>query len=263
MLNTYLSRPALPFARPYGRLASLLCALLVLTVSHAHAQSTASEPAPPTEDASRFSLGAGLGYTFFNGAGVGVGVGGAGLSDLGSRAPYATGLVEMRVHPRWRLGAGLNGAYTHSGARSGTGFGGADQPAQSYGVGGASLSARYIINPGAVVEVSPLLALGVHAGRAKGQPAGSTMNAEGGYEPITQDTREAGVDARLGLVVEHRLLPQLWLRMESSFVSANYSQARATFRAQNQTTKSDFNQTSLAAGFSPALQLRMTFCTRI
>lgn len=85
------------------------------------------------------------------------------------------------------------------------------------------------------------------------------MNTDGGYDPLTQDTRDAGVDARLGLVLEYRLLPQLWLRMESSFVSASYSQVNATYRAPGKTTKDHFAQASVGAGFSPALQVRMTF----
>jgi len=255
MLIPHLSvRRHLPLA-PEGRIAAFLCALFLFAAApRAEAQSAA--PAPRTEEDSRFSVGAGLGYTFLGDTSLG---GAAGLSGLGSRAPYATGLVEVRVHPRVRLGVGLTGSYTHAGARSGAAFGGSDVPEQSFRAGSASLSARYVLNPSALVEVSPLLAVGARTASSKGQQFGSVMNTDGSYDPVTQDTRDTGIDARLGLVLEYRLLPQLWLRMESNFVSASYSQIHATYRAPSKTTKGDFTQASIVAGFSPALQVRMTF----
>jgi len=245
----------------HGLLAFVFLTLLLLgTASDAQAQRAAAE-ATPRDETSRFSVGAGVGYTIYGDRGLGpIFVGqGAGLSLATANSPYATGLVEVRLNPRVRLGVGLSGSYVHAGARKGSALGGMDTPSQDWGGGGASVSARYVVNPDSVVEVSPLFALGVHAGGTKGQLAGSVVNESGGYDSVVLSSQDMGVDARFGLVLEHRLLPQLWLRMESSFASASYNSVRATYRSKGSTTKDSFSQAGVAAGFSPALQLRMTF----
>jgi opacity protein-like surface antigen len=243
---------------------ALVGLVLALFTARAAAQAAPQPTAAPAASApSRFSVGAGIG---FSSEGLG-GLGGVSYSSpalYAGRAftPVGTALLEAELTQRLRLGVGLSGSYTSSRERDGRED--ARQP-RSYPkkVAGAAaaVSLRWIVNPEGVVQVSPLISLGGNWATAKGVSSDfvPATDTEPAYY-LEADSDGYGVDARFALVLEHALLPQLYLRFESHFVRLSYSKIEAVTDAESgPRTKESLSQTSFALGWYPVLQLRLTF----
>ena len=240
----------------------MLPLLAILTLTAQAAAQAAPEAKATEEESSRFSVGAGVGYPFGDNTGL-IGLGGAsGLSAsfyaaAQGRAPYGTALVEAQLSRRLRLGLGVLGSYDHvSGREDGNGE---RLPATTFSAWAGSVSLRWIVNPGARVEVSPLLALGGYRSAVQGVQVGSVQQEDGSFRATTASAHGQALSARLGLVLEYRLLSQLFLRLESQFVSASYGSARSVTHAPGKDPRDHVVSSGVDILFNPSLQLRFTF----
>ncbi len=224
-----------------------------------------SSSAPSDSSASAFgpfSLAAGLGFAVGDsGTGLAGLAGLAGAGGLGyvpsGRAPFGAAVLEYALSARFRLGLGVHGSYNRNLAAEPE-QPGAGEKAWSFG---ASLGIRGILNPGGVVEISPILAVGGYRTSAEGRYAGSTSTATGETLLLTQDAAQRGIDTRLGLILEHALLPNLFLRFESYFVRLAWTKSNvAQFTEGNsEGLKQSRSDLSVQYGFTPVLLLRLAF----
>jgi hypothetical protein len=229
------------------------------------AQADAPPPPPagaPTavEESGRWSFGGGVGlasYEVISLSGLGS------RSALGSlRGPVGVALIERSLGPAWRLGANVLGSYTRSETDDEADAPGIarDRHAASRVSGGVSL--RWVLNPGQLVEVSPMLALGGGWLREEGATRGVSYSENAITGRRQDDSKGWGVDGRLGLVVEYRLLTRLYLRLESHFFRVGLEHQRVTTRdtstdAPPETSHADLEQFGVSLGFQPLLQLRI------
>jgi len=138
--------------------------------------------------------------------------GASGLANVPSgRAPFGAAVLEYALSARFRLGLGVYGSLNRN-LTSEPKQPGAGEKVWSFG---GSLGIRGILNPGGVVEISPILAVGGYRTSAEDRYAGSMSTANGETLLLTQDAAQRGIDTRLGLILEHALLPNLFLRFES------------------------------------------------
>jgi hypothetical protein len=241
-----------------------LILLSLFTLSPVQAQETKLTPpsATPSQPA-RYAIGAGVGFNAVGDAyGPSVGSATAGLGALASsqsRTPFGTALLEVAASPKWRVVLGMGGSYNK---RMG------DAEPQDYNRGAesswlvsGSVGFRCVLNPGSLVEVSPLLTVGGFRSMINDLPSGS-MSPPGGTEPVytMRDAMTLGYDARLGLVLEHALLSNLYLRFETYFLRASYTKSAIRDTPSSGIDKCNCRRdVALGYGLSPILQLRLTF----
>ncbi|MFT3925773.1 MAG: hypothetical protein QM778_24740 [Myxococcales bacterium] len=244
-----------------GRLGLILGVLFALSPARAQeAKVTPPDPGPPP--LARFSVGAGVGF-----GGLGEVYNATSGRYAGSRTPIGSSLFEVAASPRWRVVLGIAGTYdkrlteSNNSPNTVTVDGGVvrDGPESTWMLSG-SAGVRCVLNPGGVVEVSPLLTLGAHKTMSKGIPSTTYSSAGQASEPTTVDAVSKGYDARLGLVLEHALLPNLYLRFETYFARASYlrtaSRQNGSSAPENCNCRRDL---SVGYGLSPFLQVRLTF----
>lgn len=216
----------------------------------------------PANKPGRYSLGAGLGFNavgdaYASTAGALAGLGA--LASSPSRAPFGTSLLEVAATPKWRFVLGVSGSYTRriSDDEAPSPSGGA----KTAWIFSGSVGFRCVLNPGAVVEVSPLFTVGAFRSLSEGLVSGSTIPS-GGTEPVytLRDAMTLGYDARVGLVLEHALLSNLYLRFETYFLRASYTKSaiRDTPAPGDDKCKCR-RDIGLAYGLAPVLQLRLAF----
>ncbi|HEX7478628.1 MAG TPA: hypothetical protein VF331_12530 [Polyangiales bacterium] len=252
------AEPSQPAAAP-GPAASAAPALAPQPPS---AQPTDKPAATTTaQDSSRISLGVGVGFGDASASSgfVVTGLGSSPSMMLPGSSPFGVALIEATVTRRLRLGLSVTGAYQkleHSDQRP-VGQTNNYFPGEQSQLG-AALSARWVLNPGGVVEISPLAVLGVHRGWATGLQSTyvPTTTGSGPGTYLTADATGAGIDVTAGLVLEYRLLQQLYLRFESSLARARHSHVDSVTHAGSQRLHERLNQTNLSFGWQPVLQLR-------
>jgi hypothetical protein len=244
-------------------LVRLFAISVLLIATKAQAQGAQELDAPKPAPLRRFPVGAGVGF-------ANDGLGGSGLISYGGSTssgnwlrgstPLGSALVEVALSERLRLGLGVSGSYSKSELDDER-----DQASPRYyprkmGFVGAALSLRWVLNPKDALQVSPLVALGGQYSMAKGLQSTyvpSTDTEESSY--LSADGHGHGVDARLGLVFEYALLPQLFLRLESHFLRVGYEKTDAVTKVAGERQHERANSTSLAFGWLPILQLRFAF----
>jgi hypothetical protein len=244
---------------------------LVLASSTARAEQTSGAldaPAPEQTQAREatgsWSIGAGVGLSGFGVSSYGVsgsglaGVRAEGLSTLG------VALLERTLTPALRLGLAATGGYTrtngeHEGDLETSPVG--DSRSSTVA---ALLTLRWVLNPGDLVEVSPLVALGGRWLRSDGHVTGYSSSGPDGLSGWRreQDTKGYGLEGRLGLAVEYRLISRLYLRFESHFASVGASNVEVTNReisddAPTVTGTDSADTLGVSFGFQPFLQLRV------
>jgi hypothetical protein len=230
-------------------LAMSAAAACIVDAPRACAQSAevVREAEAPVPEPARFSVGAGVGiYYDMGGSGLnGLAALGANLS-VSSVTPFGTALFEWAAARTLRLMIGASGSYVKQLRLKGEERTGAPI---SYWTAGVGIGLRWVSNPGQVVEFSPAFLLGVHGGKSNDLVASSD-----GSQPHI-DKASVGVDGRLGFVLEHALLPQLFLRFETYLLrgGVNWSASRDDIGRQRRA------QAELGWGVSPMLQVRMTF----
>jgi hypothetical protein len=243
---------------------SLLTLSMLVSLPTARAEQSAELPHTnlAQDKPARFSLGAGLGVGLVGEAGLGGlgALGAAGLAGLGAaqgRTPFGASLIELLLSPQLRLVLGAVGSYNKTTeSEDKLELGTANS---AWSVGG-TFGLRWVLNPGATVEISPLLSLGASKAVAKRQRVGSYANEGGIQEYILQNAKAWGYDARLGLVLEYALLTNLYLRLEGYFARAGYTKtATSRFDPRAENTHSQRSDLGLSFGFAPVLQLRLTF----
>lgn len=244
----------LPSLTAYGLVVCGLGISLAVT-AQAQSSSPASAPATPAKPGC-MSIGAGVGISYDFGGGGGL----TGLGALGNSAgaitPFGIALFEWALSPSLRLMTGVTGSYTkrlHTKDEPTTGT------TESRWSGGAGIGARWVLNPGQVVEISPALLIGVHGGRVNDTRAPVYPAIAGDVEPPNSrsDSASVGVDGRLGFVLEHALLSQLYLRFETYLLraGADWTGTRVRGPEETRTKRGEFG---LGWGVSPMLQLRLT-----
>jgi hypothetical protein len=247
-----------------NRLGVLLTLFCVALATGAHAQAPEAPGAGASGEApGRWSFGGGVGLGGYESGLSGLSGAGA-LGGLGGlRAPVGVALLERTLSPALRLGVNLSGSYARSDVdESGDAPGVEASTSHSSRVGGG-VSLRWVLNPGQLVEVSPMAALGGAWLRAEAEARILSYSPEGDVTVSReQDSDGWGVDGRLGLVVEYRLLSRLYLRLESHFARVGFDHQRLTTRdvAVDRPTvnsRADMDTFSVSFGFQPFLQLRI------
>jgi hypothetical protein len=126
--------------------------------------------------------------------------------------------------------------------------------------GGLSLGWRQLLNPGGVIEISVV-----------GVLAGDWHALDSGYQIINNEDDSTivhrfhqysyDVGVRVGLVLERKLIDNLYLRLESSIGQMSYfwSESRYTSLDTQKVSRSGAGGLSVSLAISPAIQLRMTF----
>jgi hypothetical protein len=246
--------------RAFSLLCSVFCASADPCAATAHAQEAlVTTPQTAPKEPSRFSLGAGLGVNLLGdtyGPAPSAASGLGGLSSAAARAPFGTSLFEFAASPKWRLVLGVAGSYNRrlSGDQD---SGGADN---AWFVSG-SAGFRCVLNPGAVVELSPLVTVGGFRSQVEGVVVGSSIPA-GAVLPVDtlRDSMALGYDVRAVLVLEHALLSNLYLRFETYLLRASYTKSALRDTPSPADDKCNCRRDfALAYGLSPVLQLRLTF----
>jgi hypothetical protein len=220
---------------------------------------SAPDAVAASEPPARYSVGAGIGFVGYGdvqsgAASLGAYYGGA-LPAAVSRAPIGTTLLEYAVSSTWRLTAGINGSYQRmvSGEHRVQNY-----PEKAWSVGG-TVGVRRVLNPGGVVEVSPILVLGAYRAKMHGVTAHGT-DVDGLPIEFAREDRQRGLDGRLGLVLEHGLLANLYLRMDVYFLRVGYSKNEVASIVPDGADRVDQRKdVSLGYGLSPSLSLRLTF----
>ena len=191
------------------------------------------------------------------GAGVGANLdgpwggqlGGQGLGGLGGGVgPRVEALVERRVSESIWLGLSLDGAISTSGA-AGSGGGGAHHEAFS---AGGRLSARYVFNPGQVVEVSGMTSVGYAYDSARSD---AELVIDGEPAQMTSRATAHALTAGLGVALDLALVDTLTLSVASTLLEASWSHQRV------EAFESASTADSLSAGLAlrPWLGLRYAF----
>jgi hypothetical protein len=247
------------------KLAGPLLALLVTVLSsralaHDAAQNLDAPRAP--EPRTRFSVGAGLGFASDSLGGDGL----AGLAGLNNyyysrgSIPFGTALLEAKLSDGLRLGLGLSGGYSKASQNVSDPSSVSSLPESSGWLGG-TLNARWVLNPHDLVQVSPMVGVGGSYAKANDQRGtyvpSMEVGAQGSY--LKADSSGKSVDARLGLVVEYRLLPQLYLRLESYFARLSYTKYKVADKPEGAGNYERLSQTTFSVGWLPVIQLRVAF----
>lgn len=238
-----------------------------------------SAPLPEAPPLGRWSLGAGVGFSGTGDVGLGgleglSGFAGSSMGPANSQTPYGTAVAEVALSPVFRLVLGVQGSYAKQLSRE-------RDPETEYIVGrgpegdfrwslGGSVGGRAVLNPGGVVEVSPILMLGGFRHVSETTYQSGNVPELSALLYTNRHYSSVGWDARLGLVLEYSLLPNLFLRFETYFVRLGYAKASVENTIPERPTDLDskilFSMTregrsdlSLNYGVSPSLQLRMNF----
>jgi Outer membrane protein beta-barrel domain len=209
--------------------------------------------------AERVSIGAGIG---FSGGALG-GLGALGALSTQPVTPVGTALIELRASEHLRIVFSASGSYRRGKSLMFTeaplpleGDAGAVERTptrSSLWSYGARTGLRWVVNPGGVVEVSPLLTLGYSRYRSKDQLSDSEPRGD-------RSQRSSVFDAQLGLVFERRLMEQLYLRLASSVLQLSRSHTRSDSHTDGGlSTLRDDESTSVGLAFSPSIELRLTF----
>jgi hypothetical protein len=210
------------------------------------------------DDDSKWSLGAGIGMQIID-------------VDAASIAPQTIGgqlILERRLtHQLWLtldpyagVSASVQPMLVYLNSNQGTPVGNDS----SYADAGLSVGLRYVINPGGIVEVSPLfnVALGY-----------SYSGPQKDYEQTTTtDSASTSVGTSVGIALERQLLPNLYVRVATTLFAASYQWGSVHYNSVggsavdsygnvvNTTAVNTRNSTaSLHAGLSvsPSLSLRL------
>jgi hypothetical protein len=242
----------------------LACSTALAQETKAAALAVPAPEAPrPAQQPARWSFGAGVGLLGYNlGSVVGPGAAGA-LGSLSGTTLLGVGLLERTLTPSLRLGLAASGGYSRRNTDSHD-FDATPEGQLSQGFYGGLLSLRWVLNPGDLVEVSTLVGLGGHGLRANSDTHSRTTAADGSATEARSkvDSKNRGIDGRLGLVVEYRLLERLYLRLETHFASVG---ADHTSSSSHETSADGVRQSGgqtsdtlfLNFGFQPFLQLRV------
>jgi hypothetical protein len=123
---------------------------------------------------------------------------------------------------------------------------------------GLSIGWRRLFNPGGVVEVS---AIGVLTGNWNFSDFWGTSTTDQTTTVYTYSFYSYSFGLLVGLVLERKLLDNLYLRLESSLgqVSYNWSEYKGTNTSTQETSRSGSGGLSAGLALSPAIQLRMVF----
>jgi len=244
-------------------LRGLSAGALLFWLPAASAQEVAVKPPEAAPSApTRFSLGAGLGFVGYGDTGIGLLGTLSGFGPAQSRSPYGSALVEIEAAPLWRVVIGVAGTYnkmlssdvvsTNPNALPALG------PTNSWTFSG-SVGVRRLLNPGGVVEVSPIVTVGGYRTDVNGIPTARTSSADGTLVVGSQDTTTKGYDARLGLVLERALLSNLFLRFESYFLRVGYGKSTSAEKSAETPQSSKREDLSIGYGFAPSVLLRLSF----
>jgi hypothetical protein len=178
-----------------------------------------------------------------------------------SRTPYGTALLELAVSPEWRFVLGVTGTYNKQlSGRDDTGTAALGSSGDKNWSFGGSAGLRRVLNPGGVVEISPLLTFGGYRAVSQGIRVGGKGTADGSIVYTTRDGMTMGYEVRLGLVLEHALLPRLFLRFETYLFHVGYSKIHSTDMTPGERDKLQRRRDlNIGYGLSPGLQLRLVF----
>ncbi len=238
-----------------------------------------SSPDPEIPPLARWSFGAGVGFVGTGELASPSALRGLTISDgspapAGSLTPYGTALVEIALTRVVRLALGLQGSYATQLSRERD-----PQPEHIIGRGpqgdsqwslGAGMGVRAVLNPGGVVEISPILMLGGFRAVSESTYMTSVNNALPARFYTNRKAVVTGWDARLGLVLEYALLTNLFLRFETYFARLGYGKSSfedttpdpisdVDSRVLFSITREARSDLSLTYGVSPSVQLRMSF----
>lgn len=212
-----------------------------------------------------WSIGAGIGLASYGDPIVSP-IGMSLLSPLIYRTtPWGVMLVEKQLthHVSWILDVRASVTYLTSEDDSDTPDGeeASEEPQTSGAVGGAT-GMRWNFNPGGPVEVSgTVVAAGWWQG-VEGIDHNWMTTSQGGIEKVDLKyaTNAFSVGLAFGLVLERKLLDNLFLRFESRLLNAYYTQVESSAQTLDADVTTD-KDTRLSAGlaFSPAIQLRLEF----
>lgn len=246
---------------------SFLTTLLIGTVaeadeSHSAQQGSSNRAAEP----GRWSFGAGIGTVFY-GSDYGLygASGAAGLAALGGSGggTYGAVLIERTLSPALRLGASLTGSYADSERK------GDEQPRNpspdrtTHSSAGGGISLRWVLNPGDLVEISPLLIVGAQWFNRDGANYSASYDDQGQvFSRSETDVDGYGIYARLGFVVEYRLLTRLYLRLETHLLRVERNQYEESTRTESQGSPIERDRqtatgVSASFGVQPMLQIRI------
>ncbi len=260
---------------PKEPMKSVLLTIVLLTTTFSAARVRAEVPDSPnpalakvTEGSGRWSFGAGVGMTLYGSDyGLGSTSGAAGLARLGgvgSSGPFGVGLIERSLSPALRLGLSVVGGYSQEQNKSNDRDPNVAPPSRTTSASaGGAVSLRWVLNPGELVEVSPFVALGAHWASREGALTSWTHGSEGEVVARNElDVEGYGLNARLGMVVEYRLLTRLYLRLESHLLRFDRTHAKQKNLFERVDAPSEVGRqtvvvTSLGLGIQPMLQLRI------
>lgn len=224
------------------------------------------ESSAPEPYAGVWSLGAGVGFGGYYSGDAALQT--LAVSGLGYALPTSSsnwlgvGLVEVTLKPALRLGLNVTGYYSSTNNPDADTATTLMDPADSQnGSLGGAASLRWVLNPGELVEVSPVFALGGGWSHAELSQA-SRIDSEGNVF-ARRDTRTDAfsINARAGMTIEYRLLTRLYLRLEAYFVRADHALLETTERRveldmPTQVTNKNLNATAVGLSVQPTLQLR-------
>lgn len=245
---------------------SFLAALGFAAVAQADAPVSAKHMVHhETPELGRWSFGAGIGTVLY-GSDFGYvgGAGAAGLAALGGNGgTYGTVLIERSLSPALRLGANLTGSYADT-ERKGDEVPGSPSPERStYGSAGGAISLRWVLNPGDLVEISPLVIVGTQWFKGDGTRTSTSFDAQGEIVSRTEtDVDGYRINARFGFVVEYRLLTRMYLRLETHVLRVDRTSTNEKTRTEsegNPVARGSQTSTAVSAGVGvqPMLQIRV------
>lgn len=244
---------------------SFLAAMGTAVVARAQDSVSSKQGSHGVNVEGRWSFGAGVGGVLY-GSDVYGRSAAAGLSALGggnAGGAFGTVLIERALSPRLRLGATVTGSYADS-EREGDELRNAPSPDRTTASSaGGGISLRWVLNPGDLVEISPLVLVGAQGYRQDGANASGSYDAQG--QVLSRSETEFagyGIHARLGFVVEYRLLARLYLRLETHLLRVERSQVEEAIRTENQDgsverDRQTYTGISATLGVQPALQIRV------
>jgi len=204
-----------------------------------------------------WSVGAGMGFSVYGGWTSGTGYGLAGLvsSYYGyynismPSSPIGKLLVERRLGESWALMFQLSGSYTDNGDSQRV------SPELALSLS-ANLGTRWIINPGGAVEISPYVLLGGGMQEMKEVLVGYKSDGA----PVYSDPSGTVIGLGVGLVLERKLIDNLFLRLESLVAEITYSHVEgSTLSTDDKVSNLAVNRFTADLAFTPSIQLRLTF----
>lgn len=232
------------------RLSIALFVILLVTPS-----ALAESDTPPSAAPARVSVGAGIGFRGFGSSPLF-------LAPYGGPAAYSlsgVGLVELVQDERVRWTLAVHGSFfkQFEEAEENTGYVGPNTGTAS-AVGGW-LGVRRVINPGAVVEVSPMVTIGAGAHFLADRFVGGISDPDGNFTPSLEDSSGYSVRADLAFVFEHQLAQGLWLRFENHVAGLGFTRSLTETATGEDVTRRRQKSVTAGVGWSPILQLRMGF----